>query len=457
MEELNNNIPTDLDEVQPDNNKLEITEEPTKTEETNKTIEQLENVMNKINKYQKRLMRYQHKIDKYFRNTTELPLPLPEPDIISEKSESSTNYSNLEYKIFNKVSILDLLSTLATDFDNDHNQITTLMHKTVLTQNFILLDSLLNNGFRIDYINCHGDSSLHLACSKGLAQMVSKLLENGANINLQNNNGLTPLMLAVKNHRQLCYERLIEYSDKIDFTLTDKQHRSLLYYVLLNDKETILKKLVELEVDLELIDDNDISPIIFCAKHNSSKCINELTKYNINVNVKDKSSLMNTALHYACKNTNIYIVRQLLLAGADITTTNNEGDTVLTYMLKNEIKDMDIIRLLLNSGSNIHHKNKYGEDALILAVNNNFTNLVQLLINNGANVNTTNSAGITPVMIATKNEFKESLKLLLNNNADPTLKSIENKSAIDFAKEDKNEVFVHTLRKYKRNSLMIKK
>lgn len=68
---------------------------------------------------------------------------------------------------------------------------------------------LIEKGIQVDHQNKSGNSALNCCCEYGTFEQVEFLVENKANVNLQNNFGVTPLMFACSNRTD--YTRIIHY------------------------------------------------------------------------------------------------------------------------------------------------------------------------------------------------------------------------------------------------------
>ncbi|RYN49030.1 hypothetical protein AA0114_g6842 [Alternaria tenuissima] len=84
---------------------------------------------------------------------------------------------------------------------------------------------------------------------------------------------------------------------------------------------------------------------------------------NKEIRITHRTIYGDTLLHIGTKYGHIEIVRELLLAGADVNATNDEGDTPLHTAVKTTC-NYEIIRLLLKHGSNLHHQNRQGRTPL---------------------------------------------------------------------------------------------
>ena len=63
----------------------------------------------------------------------------------------------------------------------------------------VLIKRMLELGFNINDRNIYGESCLYVACKRGVEDIVLYLLENGANPDIANQLGITPLMITTYN------------------------------------------------------------------------------------------------------------------------------------------------------------------------------------------------------------------------------------------------------------------
>lgn len=85
------------------------------------------------------------------------------------------------------------------------------------------IKELLNEGVDINFQDEEGRSALHMACDREHLNIVEFLLQNNANINIQDNEGNTPLHYACI----CCYEDIIklllQYSPNLDIKNDDEE------------------------------------------------------------------------------------------------------------------------------------------------------------------------------------------------------------------------------------------
>ncbi|WP_252321182.1 ankyrin repeat domain-containing protein, partial [Spiroplasma endosymbiont of Lariophagus distinguendus] len=86
-----------------------------------------------------------------------------------------------------------------------------------LNDDILLVDELFKvlikrfkNGANVNIKNIYGDTPLHYAVDNGYFEIAEFLLKNGANINAQDNEGFTPLYSAIDNNDFKIVELLIK-------------------------------------------------------------------------------------------------------------------------------------------------------------------------------------------------------------------------------------------------------
>lgn len=136
-------------------------------------------------------------------------------------------------------------------------------------------------------------------------------------VNLQDDNGLTPIFLVFNNHNSEIFHYLI--SHHADITLHDKiNNSSLLHYACSSDKLEIVKYLIE-EKKFNCNENSLIgTPLHFSLESNQYEIIKYLLSIsNINVNLKDNNKC--TPIIFACVSGNIKEIELLLSVKPDLT------------------------------------------------------------------------------------------------------------------------------------------
>lgn len=167
------------------------------------------------------------------------------------------------------------------------------------------------------------------------------VLKFGADINVQDYQGYTPLMHAVLYGRKCTVQLLLENGADCDFK---------------NFKEE--------------------TALIVAVMHNAQEIVNMLLKAGADMNVKDIYG--DSALMRAAYTGRVEIAQMLIMAGADIDDRNIEGNTALIYAVKE--KQKAVIKILLEVKADVNLQNKRRETALSLARASRSQDIVDLLL-----------------------------------------------------------------------------
>lgn len=232
-------------------------------------------------------------------------------------------------------------------------------------------------GGRMDQeAGAHGDPAMPPLQKHDL--IVSELIKAKAQLNIQNNEGDTPLLTAAKNENNGAIKLLIKAG--ADQNIKNKKGETFLDYIRTVDNLITLK-------DAKLLDKI------------SKKQLNKILADTYN-DTYNKNLLEN--------------IKLLLDYGADIETKveNFYGRNMLLETASSDrYNKLQLIQLLLENKANVNAQDKYGNTALILAIDNfdeKYSGIIcQLLIDKGANVNMQNNNHTSPYTIANYNDYKD--------------------------------------------------
>lgn len=262
---------------------------------------------------------------------------------------------------------------------------------------------------------------------KSNPQLFNLLIQNGADINVQTNNGYTPLMIASLNGNIDIVKTLID--NKVDVNAKSSDQQTAL---VLAKNDNVVEALINAGADINVNNTKGLTPMITA---NSSTMVKTLVKAGANVNEEDEKGLNNLIYHViSTDKTDIEQINALISLGADIKKTINitwselqkimidvpnafySGEDKLTFnllMLESLKKNpnIELIKFLLNSGIDVNYKNEYSMSPLILASLQGNFELIDALINAGADVNVKTTEdnkyggknGMSALMFAIKN------------------------------------------------------
>ena len=187
-------------------------------------------------------------------------------------------------------------------------------------------------------------SPLVLIAKTGMFTNLTKVLvDYGANINFQDENGETPLMHAVKNGKKEVVNILI--SLKADVNILDNQgYTALTNTLAYNEDLDIGNSLIAHGADVNIVKEGFPSTLIVVAdsEDNLYNQVEFLLNNRANIDFQDADG--NTALIYAVQQNLEDIVQILVAYNANINLTNVEGLSAIDFALENQ--NENIIRII---------------------------------------------------------------------------------------------------------------
>jgi len=349
---------------------------------------------------------------------------------------------------------------------------TALMYAAKYNKNINICKFLIENGADVKLQDRHHWTALMLACyySEDI-ELVKLLVKAGSDINQQTSKGWTALMSAVRNVKAPEMSRyLIE--NGADINLSDKENRNPLMLVCHYSKDLELAKLlINEKTNINQQDKNGYTALMFAIESKNrnksyeiiKKCC-DLARYLLENQKAEVKNLKNinqeNSLILACRYTrDIELVKLLLEKGSDINQQDIYGYTALMYSIEEEEDNDDISNSICNTNSlgrihshingnvngigNSNHNHNHNHNHNRNINNNNNSNsssntksdISRLLIESGANVNLINNNYWNALMFACRySEDLELIKLLMNEGSNISQRDIYGWSAIKIAR-----------------------
>jgi len=231
-----------------------------------------------------------------------------------------------------------------------------------------IIRELISKGANIDWTDSHGQTALSYAVPYNCQENVEILMSANANVNIDDNDGITVLMKALSSREE-------------------------------NSLELVKKLMIQRPPPIEPIylkskDSNGRTNLMFAIDGRSIEVIKLIIDMDTtDINSKDSSG--NTALIYATKDRSTEIVRLLLDAHADINIQDSHGNTAL--ILAAQWGLIEMVRLLLDAGATavINLQDYRGRTALMFAADRGHVELVRLLLDAGADKEIVDNQGNT--------------------------------------------------------------
>lgn len=161
-----------------------------------------------------------------------------------------------------------------------------------------------------------------------------------------------------------------------------KSKNNVLHLVTLVSSFCLVKKFVEMGVDVNKADDAGHLPIHFAVLAGDTEIVSYLIEKGSRIDYLDSEA--RTPLFLACKKNSKEMVKLLIDAGADVDSVNSEGVSILQAAVAGG--SLPIIELLLQAKANPNASIDPNSTPLITAINRYDLNVVMLLINAGASL-----------------------------------------------------------------------
>lgn len=244
------------------------------------------------------------------------------PDIISKKTYRSQN-SHLPLAVY----------------EEEYKR---LLLKSILTQDIDSMRAIIERMGTTEVRDENGNTPLLYAVIAKNIVPIRVLVGMGASINIKNNDGISPVYIAAKDR---------------DYNL--------------------LKLLIDEGGISNVITNNGKTLLMVAAENNDPKMVNHFIKEGHDVN--QKMSDGNTALHFAAMRNSSLIADILITNGAAYDVRNYSGYTPI--MIASAYGAKETVNLLIQSGADIRTTDALGQDAYILARNNNHNHIMSLILN----------------------------------------------------------------------------
>lgn len=283
------------------------------------------------------------------------------------------------------VILLDIMIRYHADINfRDHQGSTVLNHAIqqirkgrITSQVQDLIMHLLDNGADLLLQDHKGLAVLHYAADFDDITLLNELLRRNVDINAQDHRGYTALHHAVRNGRISCARCLL--MNGAEAGALDGGGRTPLHYAVANatdETSTIIDQLISNDTTIDVVDHNGQTPLHVATNQGWIR-IERLIVRGANVNFKDNfgwtpliyavhrshTQLMttlllwhadpnirtlrtHTAAHFAANSGNLAIMELLVQHGADLNVKDLEGNTILLYAARHK----DMTQFLLEKG-----------------------------------------------------------------------------------------------------------
>ena len=315
------------------------------------------------------------------------------------------------------------------------------LHEAARDGNIDAIELLLKKHVDINVDDKNGVTALMLASGNGHTQVIELLLKKHPDINLQAKNGVTALMLASLNgHIQIVDLLLKEHAN---INTQEEDGWTALMLVSQKGYHQVVELLLKEHADINLQAKNGLAALMLASDNGHLKIVELLLKHHVDVNIQNEDGW--TALMLATLNCHHQVVELLLKEHANVNIQDKNRVTAL--MLASHNGHYKIFEALLKEHADINHQGKDGVTALMLASLSSHHQVVELLLKNHANIDTQEEDGWTALMLASQNGYHKVVDLLLKEHANINLQDKNGLAALMLASHNGHYKVVELLLK----------
>lgn len=306
----------------------------------------------------------------------------------------------------------------------------------------LIVKSLLDRGANIDHHSQYfAWTPLHGAVNGSHCDVVTELLERGANVAVRNRTGDTPLHFAASSGNMEIAACLLSHGADVDMEMDvgPRAGYRALEIALYDRHLDVVSLLLDQNAEVEaMAGPKDQQAIHRAAQEGFVDVLQRLVQSGADVNAQDKTKY--TPLFYAVNGGHYAAAELLLQHGADPNARDGHGHTPL-HSVSYSPDDWDdlnrpaLIQLLCDYGADPNILNNFRESAIFLAIRSRCIDTTRsLVLQKSCDLNMKNNRDETPLYLAIEYALEEVIVELLGRGANLTAIDKHGMTCLDWIK-----------------------
>eukprot|EP01043_Picozoa_sp_COSAG02_P038580 COSAG02_NODE_2985_length_7617_cov_28.128226_3_plen_1254_part_00 len=280
----------------------------------------------------------------------------------------------------------------------------------------------------VDIENLYNETPLHVAARGGHGEMVTLLLQCGADPDNESGKAQTPLLAAAEAGETEAASRLIKWGAAINFE--DDEGACPIHKACKCGALQIVKQLIDVEADVNAAESDGFTALHWACNQGYIVIVNLLADKGAQVNVTDEDG--ESPLHRAVACGHPEIVQELLKRGAKVEAADGTGRTTLHKAAN--AGDVNVLKLILGKkGLDINARDEHGVCPLHLAASHGHAPAAALLLKHGAIMDLEDADGRTPLHYAANGDFVKVARLFLQHHAQVNYEDCEGWTPLHWA------------------------
>lgn len=239
---------------------------------------------------------------------------------------------------------------------------------------------ILEQGYSPNINDRQGVTPLMYAAQNGHTEIVKALLNYNADVFVKSKNGITALHAAVRTKRHKIIKIIAQYKGTV--LIKDKHGATPLHYAAIIDDSDILQTLIDAGSKVNETDNKGNTPLLVAAEYGNLKNIQLLTLYGAKVDIANNNGITPLMMSANSGNEDIF---DILNTEKNSATISKQGYSLLQYAVNG--KNIQIVKKVYKIDTSRNHVSGAGITPLLISRINNSNDIKRFLRNNGARFN----------------------------------------------------------------------